>query len=82
VHYFHVLGSAADDPSQPDDARRSRFAALSDLVYHEVILGFIVDRGTSRWLTHDEISAGVLAAIDRGAPRSIVGTTRPWSARP
>lgn len=82
VHYFDVVGSAADDPSGPDPARRDGFAAVSGLVYHEIILGFILERGASRWLTHDEIAAGVLAAIDSGAPRSIVGTTRPWSARP
>jgi hypothetical protein len=82
VDYFHVLGSAADDPSQPDPQRRAGFAAVAGLEYHEVILGFVREGSSSRWLTDDEIAAGVLDAIDRGAPRSIVGTTRPWSARP
>lgn len=82
VDYFHVLGSAADDPSQPDESRRTGFEAVSGLAYHEIILGFIVERGTSRWLTDDEIATGVLAAIDSRARRWIVGTTRPWSARP
>jgi hypothetical protein len=82
LRYVHVLGSAADDPAQPDDARRARFAAVAGLVYQEVVLGFVLERGNSRWLTHDEIAAGVLAAVDNHAPRSIVGTTRPWSARP
>lgn len=82
VDYFHVLGSAADDPSQPDPQRRRRFAAVAGLEYHEVILGFVLEGSSSRWLTDDEIAAGVLESIDRGAPRWIVGTTRPWSARP
>jgi hypothetical protein len=82
VDYFHVLGSAADDPSRPEPERRARFAAVAQLAYHEVILGFAVEEGTSRWLTDDEIASGVVAAIDRGAARWIVGTTRPWSARP
>ena len=82
VDYFHVLGSAADDPSQPDESRRAGFEAISGLVYHEVILGFAIEDGSSRWLTDEEISTGVLAAIDRREPRWIVGTTRPWSARP
>jgi saccharopine dehydrogenase-like NADP-dependent oxidoreductase len=82
VDYFHVLGSAADDPSRPDPERRKRFAAVAGLAYHEVILGFVVESGSSRWLTNDEIAAGVLEAIDSGDSRRVVGTTRPWSARP
>ncbi|NLG69565.1 MAG: hypothetical protein GX496_08420 [Firmicutes bacterium] len=50
--------------------------------YREVILGFVVEPSGSRWLTHDGISPGVLEAIDRDAPRWIVGTVEPWSARP
>lgn len=79
--YFHVLGSATADPSRPDPGRSRRFAALPHLRYREVILGFVVEPGGSRWLTHDEISRGVLEAIDRDAPRGIVGTVEPWSAR-
>ena len=80
--YFHVLGSAVADPSRPDPDRSRRFAALPHLHYREVILGFVLEPGGSRWLTHDEISRGVLEAIDRDAPRWIVGTVEPWSARP
>jgi hypothetical protein len=82
VRYLHVLGSAADDPSLPDQQRRTEFEAIHGVTYEEVILGFIRAHGVSRWLTDDEISDGVLAAIDDPAPRRIVGVTRPWSARP
>lgn len=80
--YFHVLGSAVADPSRPDDTRRARFEAIPAIVYHEVILGFVPGPFGSRWLTDDEISAGVLQAIDEDQPRFIVGTVEPWSARP
>ncbi|GBC85974.1 hypothetical protein HRbin11_02441 [bacterium HR11] len=81
-HYFHVLGSATDDPSRPDPGRRTRFDALPNLQYHEVILGFMrTPRGT-RWLTDEEICQGVLRAIDSGADRWIVGTVEPWSDHP
>ena len=82
VRYVHVLGSAADDPSGPDPQRRAAFEAIEGIAYEEVILGFVRDGEDSRWLTNAEIASGVLAAIDTPAPRSIVGTTRPWSARP
>ena len=36
----------------------------------------------TRWLTHAEISSGVLNAITLGTPRHIVGMIRPWNQRP
>ena len=80
--YVHVLGSAALDPARPDDGRRARFEALDGLVYTEVVLGFVHDGRHARWLTNDEIAQGVIAAIEDAAPRSVVGTVEPWSARP
>jgi hypothetical protein len=80
--FFQVLGSAAADPSQPDPSRRARFDALPGLAYHEVILGFVVEGGRSRWLTDAEISRGVLDAVAAGLPRFVVGTVEPWSAKP
>lgn len=82
VHYFHVLGSAAADPSRLDPGRRAGFEAIPGLIYHEVILGFVLTPHGSRWLTNQEISTGVLRALDAGEPRYIVGTVEPWSARP
>lgn len=80
--YFRILGSAAADPSHPDPARMAMFEALGNIRYREVILGFVVEGHTSRWLTHEEISAGVLAAVDSDQPRFIVGTVRPWHLHP
>jgi len=82
VAFIHVLGSAAADPSLPDAGRVARFAAFPHLVYREVILGFVVEKGRSRWMTDDEIAAGVLRAVDTDAPRTLVGVVEPWSARP
>ncbi len=80
--FFHVLGSSAADHSRDNSERRARFEVLPNIRYHEVILGFVQKSGGSRWLTHEEISRGVLQAIDQGASRFIVGTVEPWSARP
>jgi NAD(P)-dependent dehydrogenase (short-subunit alcohol dehydrogenase family) len=83
--YCHVLGSAATDPAAPHrlDRWRARFAALPHLDYRIVVLGFVLDAGGgSRWLTNDEISAGVKRAFDSDAPLSVVGRVEPWSARP
>ena len=80
--FFHVLGRGAADPSRPDPERRAMFASLPNIRYREVILGFVLEGRRSRWLTHEEISAGVLAAVDADRPRFIVGTVEPWDLRP
>jgi hypothetical protein len=81
--FVQVLGSAHGDPSRPERLEDMK-AAVKDLPlrYQAVVLGFAVERGMSRWLTDDEISNGVFAAILDDAPISIVGTVTPWSAKP
>lgn len=81
-HYFHVLGSSAADPSNTNQERLKWQSLASTFVYHEVILGFKVESNRSRWLTHEEISNGVLEAMEAEQERFIVGQVEPWSARP
>ena len=81
--FVQVLGSAHGDPSHPD--RLAEMAQTTEglpIAYQAVVLGFVVENGGSRWLTNDEISSGVFAAIQSGAPLSIIGTVKPWTARP
>lgn len=81
---FQVLGSATGDPSRPD--RRLAAAAvaegLPDCALRQVVLGFQVEGGRSRWLTDAEIAKGVLDAVRTDAVFSVVGRVEPWSARP
>ena len=62
---FHVKGSRRyfeDEPiSLPDNCR-----------YRKVFLGFILENGRSRWLTHDEISNGVIYQIETDQPTGIM----------
>lgn len=48
----------------------------------EVLLGFIFNENTSRWLTHKEISEGTIQAIKGNENKTIVGTLEPWDQRP
>jgi hypothetical protein len=82
--FFHVLGSAMADPDQPDRLRRAARSAedAAYCLYRQVVLGFVLEGQGARWLTNDEISAGVLKAIDDDAAVSTIGVTRPWAARP
>jgi GNAT superfamily N-acetyltransferase len=78
-----VLGSAHADPAHPERlSDMARVAQGLPIDYQAVVLGFALCQGGSRWLTDDEISDGVFAAITRRDPVCIVGTVTPWSARP
>lgn len=81
---FQVLGSAAADPDHPWrlDLGRAVADGLPDCALRQVVLGFKIEDGRSRWLTNDEISAGVLRAIQADLTYSIIGQSEPWSARP
>jgi len=80
--YFYVLGSASANPAHINGSLRAALARLDNLLYREIILGFVVEGGRSRWLTNAEISAGVLHAIDADEPRYVVGTVEPWALHP
>jgi hypothetical protein len=81
---FQVLGSATGDPSRPDRLLTAAAVAdgLPNCALRQVILGFQITAGRSRWLTDDEISGGVLEAVRSDAAFSVVGKVEPWSARP
>lgn len=79
--YWHVLGSAVANPAKRGSQRRERFAALGN-DYREVVLGFVLEGDTARWLTHAEISGGVLYALRHDVKRQVVGVVSPWERRP
>jgi NAD(P)-dependent dehydrogenase (short-subunit alcohol dehydrogenase family) len=82
VDYYHVLGSESASPHGEAVQLRDKFAALGNIRYHQVILGFIIEGRRSRWLSNEEISSGVSRAIKEGLPVASVGATEPWDKRP
>lgn len=80
--FFQVRGSAAANPAGNADALLQECDVPATIDYHQIILGFQIEGGGSRWLRDSEISAGVLTAIDRADALTIVGTVTPWSRRP
>jgi hypothetical protein len=80
--FFHVLGSESASPANDLATQRSAFDCLPDVEYHQIVLGFMPEGSGSRWLKDAEISAGVVSAIEAGAPAYVVGVVHPWSARP
>ncbi|EJY55896.1 hypothetical protein URH17368_1284 [Alicyclobacillus hesperidum URH17-3-68] len=72
---FHVRGSAAylhpEPPKVPPNC-----------MYRQVVLGFVAEETGSRWLTHAEITGGLVEAIRSDCERLVVGTLEPWEKRP
>ncbi|MES2894563.1 MAG: short-chain dehydrogenase [Pseudomonadota bacterium] len=81
---FQVLGSAMADPAHPGRLETAGQVAdgLAACALRQVVLGFKIEAGGSRWLTNAEISQGVLEAVSADRPLTIIGQTEPWSARP
>lgn len=50
--------------------------------YHQVQLGFKFENGVSRWLTDEEISTGVINAVQDNKSYQVIGTLSPWEQRP
>jgi len=74
---YHVLGSSTDLKKAIQNIH-----IPSGCLYRQIQLGFILDKGFSRWLTHKEISDGVIHCIQKDRPIHIVGTVEPWEMRP
>ncbi|PFV81287.1 short-chain dehydrogenase [Bacillus sp. AFS059628] len=72
---FHILGSKASRMT----VHKIGGTRCS---YHRIILGFILDGTYGRWLTHEEISDGVIKGIESKCDQWIVGRVEPWELRP
>ncbi|MBY0445629.1 MAG: hypothetical protein K2Q15_10525 [Burkholderiales bacterium] len=81
IHFFQVLSSASTSPDSSLTDARHQFDVLP-IHLHQIVLGFAYSENQSRWLTHDEISSGVIKAFKDAEKLCIVGTIEPWSDQP
>jgi len=80
--FFDILGSAYANPSENANEREEKLRENKNLLYRKIILGFKIENNTSRWLTNDEISAGVIEAIINDRVENVTGVVSPWDNRP
>lgn len=78
IPLYHVKGSA----HVRAELTQSSHIDTTGIVYHDIVLGFKMDGGASRWLTNDEIANGVIASLDTGEHRIVIGQIEPWGQRP
>jgi hypothetical protein len=71
---FHIVGVESADPMR-SGAEPER--DMPGTWYRRVVLGFIVEASGARWLTDEEICAGVIAAIENDVVESVIGVARP-----
>ncbi|APZ44231.1 hypothetical protein BW247_14980 [Acidihalobacter ferrooxydans] len=78
VAFFHIVGSSRTNPAQIAERAKSAVGSFAGLTYYQVILGAKRHGSTFRWLTNQEISAGILTAIEQRKSRFVVGTLEQW----
>jgi hypothetical protein len=73
--FFHLRGSTdLEKLTKTSEKYHTEFAQNTGILYREVILGSMQDsHHGKRWLTHDEISQGVLKAINLQQKTYIIG---------
>ena len=81
LNYYQILGSMSKDPHAAPDKVAEEMRRM-DMKYHQLVLGFVIEKDQSRWLTDDEICDGIKKALNDTQEESIIGTVEPWSKHP
>lgn len=79
--YVHLVGCEVADPTRTD-SDRDELSSYPGITYRRAILGFVVESGVSRWLTHREICNGVAAAVGNSDREQVIGVVTPWESHP
>lgn len=80
--YYQLLSSATADPSRVKIEISKNFNSFDNIDFRTILLGFVVEGETSRWLTDIEICEGVISAVENDNKESIIGSVEPWNKRP
>ena len=73
VNLFELQSSEHGKIENYHENRDSEFSAFQKISYHSILLGAIRKDSTTRWLTHTEISQGVIDAVENHRKESIIG---------
>lgn len=82
VKFYHILGVEAADPSGKNSETHKDFTKYENISYRKIILGFVIEDESSRWLTNAEISNGVIDAVMKNKKECVIGKVRPWEMNP
>jgi len=71
--YYYLSGSLKSEKLLQVDEVEQMAVQFTNINFHKVVLGFIKEANSKRWLTNEEISKGVLKAALSGEKVSVVG---------
>lgn len=80
--FYQLLSSATADPAVEKKNIVKDYKSLKNMRNRTILLGFVVEGKTSRWLTNNEICDGVISAVENDNKEFIIGTVEPWARRP
>ncbi len=80
--YYELLSSSEAEPDDSKASRAKAFEVFENISYHKIILGFVTENDTSRWLENEEITRGVIDAVNGNHMEYIVGSVEPWNKKP
>lgn len=80
TEYFDVTN--AGDPADLSHQREGRLRSFENVWYRRITIGFIVDNGSSRWPNEDEVTSGIVRAVEERSDKFIIGQTEPQEKRP
>lgn len=72
---FHIKGSRV--PMELNETKLPE-----NVILREVTLGFMIENGVSRWLSHEEICGGIIDAIEKNSRNAVVGLQEPTDRMP
>ena len=75
--YFDILGSTTASRRYRVFRREATLKRVKFLIYRKIILGVVIENDVPRWLSHREISGGVIKAIERDEYSYLVGEVPP-----
>jgi hypothetical protein len=78
---FFDVGSH-DEDRMITNQREGRLRSFENVWYRKIEVGFILDNGTSRWPSSEEVTNGVIQAVDEKTAKTIIGQTEPAERRP
>lgn len=80
TEFFDVSGPA-EDPLHAYQ-REGRLRTFENVRYRKIEIGFMVDNGNSRWPSAEEVTTGIINAVEQRTSKSLIGQLEPADLRP
>ena len=82
VKFYHVIGSANIPPDGKNQKFENEISKYENIIYRKILLGYVIEDESSRWLNDTEIGNGVIDAVIYEKDFHIVGKIEPRERRP